>query len=382
MADLKQEKEQLASLENLFWQRKFSEAAELAETLHREYPHSFQINFLYVKILKELKRWQESESVLTRLMESFPDNVSILQEWADVCVHLDKSDEAREYYNKILFLDPFNVNAKEALNRLESARSQPDADEPSTADKIPPKADEADMSLTTNVYKTVEPKKESAKPKAEAGPAKPSKWSISKGDTLPEDTLPDAFLDNIAREIQKSRRKEPVQPEEKEILKEKFERTDDDIQIEIEDLNEAPPVPEVTEPKSDDQKPELSDMGGLEDFEKVDWDKEFGQSAASESQTVSQSRDDEEESMEEDETDGTSGEGDLEFVTESAAELYLSQGLYEEAIGIYQKIYNLSQDERFLRKMREVRTLLVHQRTIQKLTEFLKLIQKKGEHFV
>jgi tetratricopeptide (TPR) repeat protein len=349
---LKQEKEQLAALENLFWQRKFSEAADLAEKLHQEYSHSFQINFLYVKILKELKRWKETESVLVQLMDSFPDNVSILQEWADVCVHLGKPDEAREYYNKILFLDPFNVGAKEALNRIEAMQKQPAQQQPVEAEKTTTE-EEKDVSLTTNVYQTAAKEAEAKAPKTDE---KKAKWSISKGDTLPEDTVPEAFLDNIAREIEKSRRKERVQSEQKEKLKEEFERTDDDIKIEIEDFE-----------AKEDKEEKVRGLEGLEDFDRVDWDKEFAPEAAPDRP---------------EDVAGGADEEDMDFVTESAAELYLSQGLYEEAIGIYQKIYNLSQDERFLKKIVEVKAVMIRQRKIQRLTEFLRLIQKKGEQFV
>ncbi len=351
MADLKQEKEQLAALENLFWQRKFSEAADLAEKLHQEYSHSFQINFLYVKILKELKRWKETESVLIQLMDSFPDNVSILQEWADVCVHLDKADEAREYYHKILFLDPFNVSAKEALNRIEAVQKQP-AQQPAE-EKTAAEVEEKDVSRTTNVYQTAA--KEEA-PKTSKTEEKKARWSISKGDTLPEDTAPEAFLNNIAREIEKSRLKEKTQAEQKEVLKGEFERADDDIKIEIEGFEAR-----------EDKEEEVRDLGGLEDFDRVDWDKEFAAETAPEQP---------------EDAAGGADEEDMDFVTESAAELYLSQGLYEEAIGIYQKIYNLSQDERFLKKIVEVKAVMIRQKKIQRLTEFLRLIQKKGEQFV
>jgi tetratricopeptide (TPR) repeat protein len=355
MADLKQEKEQLAALENLFWQRKFSEAADLAEKLHQEYSHSFQINFLYVKILKELKRWKETESVLVQLMDSFPDNVSILQEWADVCVHLDKPDEAREYYNKILFLDPFNVSAKEALNRIEAVQKQPAQQQP--AEEKTATEEEKDVSRTTNVYHTAAKEEETTAPKAEQ---KKTKWSISKGDTLPEDTAPEAFLNNIAREIEKSRLKEKTQVERKEVLKEEFERTDDDIKIEIEDF-------EPGEDKEKENEEEARGLEGLEDFDRVDWDKEFAAEAPPE--------------QPEDVTGGANKE-DMDFVTESAAELYLSQGLYEEAIGIYQKIFNLSQDQRFLKKIVEIKAVMIRQKKIHRLSEFLRLIHKKGEQFV
>jgi len=68
-----------------------------------------------------------------------------------------------------------------------------------------------------------------------------------------------------------------------------------------------------------------------------------------------------------------------EFVTESAAELYLSQGLYDDALGIYEKLYAARKEGRFLLRVKQLRAHRVGREKIRRLGEFLKSIQMKGD---
>lgn len=326
MTDLKQEKEQLAVLENFFWQKKFSEALILAEQLNKEFPHSFQINFIYVKILKEEKKWQEAEDVLKQLMSSFPDNVSILKEWADVSFNLRHLEEAEKTYNKILFLDPFNVGAKEAMKKLKimvapTAPAQPQAEPPAPT---PPAAPA------------------SIPPQPEAASAQKP---VSKGDTLPESY----FEDLGVPEFQKQQPEiNDTQPESAKV-KDFFEKTDDNININLDDF--YPPAEEPqSPPPMEKEEPSFKDV------------------APPVEQAPTPIKADE--------------ENDTEFATESAAQLYLSQGLYKEAISIYNKIFRLSRDERYLKKIEDVKSKMTGMKKIERLTQLLESIKKEGEKFV
>jgi hypothetical protein len=84
----------------------------------------------------------------------------------------------------------------------------------------------------------------------------------------------------------------------------------------------------------------------------------------------------------EDEQESPEIKEEMEFVTESAAELYLSQGLYKDALKIYEKLYAAQQDERFLLKINQLNAHIISQKKIQRLTDFGKLIQKRGEKIV
>ncbi len=73
---------------------------------------------------------------------------------------------------------------------------------------------------------------------------------------------------------------------------------------------------------------------------------------------------------------------ETEFMTESAAELYLSQGLFDDALTIYEKLYRARKGEKYLMKIRQISTKRIAQKKIQALTRMLMLIEKKGEHRV
>ncbi len=327
MTDLKQEKEQLAVLENFFWQKKFSEALVLAEQLNKDFPHSFQINFLYVKILKEEQKWQEAEDVLQQLMSSFPDNVSILKEWADVAFSLRKLEEAEKTYNKILFLDPFNVGAKEALKKLKIM--------------VAPTAP--------------------AKPLPEPPQPSPviSRQTISKGDTLPEsffETVPVPDIDEPDDEDL-----EPDSP----LIKDYFEKTDDNININLDDF-----YPTMAELHPQSQIPDELPLTPETKLPPPPPPEPTPQPKPQQSQPTKAPQLQQEE------------ENDTEFATESAAQLYLSQGLYKEAISIYNKIYRLSHDEKYLIKIENVKSKMVGIKKVERLNHFLELIKREGEKFV
>ena len=69
-------------------------------------------------------------------------------------------------------------------------------------------------------------------------------------------------------------------------------------------------------------------------------------------------------------------------MTESAAELYLSQGLIDDALTIYEKLYQARKEERYLVKIKQISGKRITRKKIQALTRLLNLIEKKGENRV
>lgn len=233
MDNLKTEKDQLVSLEKLYKEKNYEEFLSLSEKLIHEFPDSFQIKLLYGKVLIELNRLSEAEELLKELIQAFPDNINLLLELGNLYSKLNDYDKSFEYYNKILFLDPFNLRAKESIKKVNEI-----------------------INITSEGNQTQE-------------------------------------------------------TEENEVP---------DLKIEVEEREESE--------------------------EKI-----------------------------------IEGE-DSDFVTESAAELYLSQGLFEEALKIYEQLYSLNKEEAFLLKINEVKKKRLNQKKIQLLSEFLNKIQKKGEKVV
>jgi tetratricopeptide (TPR) repeat protein len=281
MVDLKDEKAQLKALENLFAQKRFSEALAMAEKLNSDFPDSYYINILYIKVLMELNRLSEAEDTAKGLLQLYPDNINLLQQAGNICLKLNKYDESIEYNNKILFLDPFNTLAKESIEKIKALR------------------------------KTVEGRGK----KSPDFVSYQDEKMIARQDTVPEDQLPDSKtnVDQVP-EI-------PV----------------GSTAVSVNEDSEPPPIPEV-------EVKEVPDMN--------------------------------EEILEEEVKE------EVEIMTESAAELYLSQGLYKDALKIYEKLYAIRQEERFILKIRQLKTHIINQKKIQRLTDFWKLIQKRGEKIV
>lgn len=78
-------------------------------------------------------------------------------------------------------------------------------------------------------------------------------------------------------------------------------------------------------------------------------------------------------------------EPELDFETESAAELYFKQGLFNEALAIYKKLFEKSGKTDFFLKIKAILLLQGNEKNallIQRLQHFLELIQKRGSQIV
>jgi len=76
---------------------------------------------------------------------------------------------------------------------------------------------------------------------------------------------------------------------------------------------------------------------------------------------------------------------DTSFSTESAAELYLKQGLYDEARGIYQQLYDKTGKPELLMKRQQISALLKRERerrTMARLIRVLEVIQERRRDLV
>jgi tetratricopeptide (TPR) repeat protein len=78
-------------------------------------------------------------------------------------------------------------------------------------------------------------------------------------------------------------------------------------------------------------------------------------------------------------------EPELNFETESAAELYFKQGLYKDSLAIYKKLFEKSGKTDYFLKVKAILLLQRNEKNamiIQKLQRLLELIQKRGSQFV
>jgi hypothetical protein len=176
-----------------------------------------------------------------------------------------------------------------------------------------------------------------------------------------DDTLPEEELEKIENLISDSK----TEGEEVEI-------TEDSIQVEDEsmEIQEKPSIPGVDEAFVGTQGNDVEEVSteAVEDFfmeaEKESKIEEVSTEKVPESKVSP--------------PPGPSAEGE-DFITESAAELYLSQGLYEESLFVYEKLYQNSKDEKYIEIIEDLKVKCIGQKKIQALTAFLELIQQRSE---
>jgi tetratricopeptide (TPR) repeat protein len=361
MAELLNEKDQLIALETLFKEEKLDEGLELSVQLLKEFPDSFQIRFMSSKVLRATGKLKEAEEILSDLISTHDNHLNLFLEMGGLSQDLKKYDQALDYFNKALFIDPFNSQAKEAVKHIGG-------------------------NAGSNGSKAAAPQA--------APPPEKKDW---QKDTLPEEGI-GAILDESQAE----------QEADEDVL------TEDSIQLDEEDL--SPSIPGVDLPYVDESevkvetapsgiaedvkeslmadpdfigtKPETSKEDvSTEDMADLFADETGGQKSDTVTTRVPEpDRSDEFATAEKtgsgvDSANVPPPEGD-EFVTESAAELYLSQGLYEEALFIYEKLDQTKPDDRFKAKVRELKSKSICQKKIKALTVFLNIIQERGGEIV
>jgi len=367
MANLLNEKEQLIDLERLYNEEQYEDALVLAKELAKEFNESIQIKLLYAKILKANQKLEQSEAILNEILASHPDNLNVLLETAALSVALNKFEQAREYYNKILFIDSFNAQAKAALEKLEGASDEPtlevkqpevkaEAKEEGQEDIIEEVKEElkekVEDIIKEEVKEIIKTEIREEKPEAEKKP-----W---KADTLPEDEL-----DKIAN---------LVSDFESRSDEDEVEITKDSIQVE-EALHVPikPSIPGVDEPYSNNPAPAVEEVS----TEAVE---DFFMEAQEESKSSEVSTEKAPDPVADRVTDSPlppiEGEG---FITESAAELYFSQGLYEESLYIYEKLYMANKEDKYISVIEDLKVKCIGQKKIQALTAFLELIERRSE---
>ena len=374
MADIKSEKEQLNALENLFQQKRFSDALEVAQKASSDYPNSYQLKFLYVRTLKELNKLAEAEQVLKELMLIYPNNINLLLESGNLAVMQNKFDEGNEFYNKILFLDPFNADAKNSIEKINMIKKgelpgKAIGDSFSHQNKNLQSADTLPEFDSTTLRDILN--KEPPPPpipellQSPLSPPAPETEEFPEVSKIQEvDTDEETWMAGLSREkMQEQEMIETEIPQSMPIYNSEEMDSPPGIEAEI-PVYEVPPIPGLAnEPQETDvsyiAEPPIETEQALESQEP----EEMIQEAEAPWQEESEAE-------------------ETGFVTESAAQLYVKQGLLDDAVGIYKKLYDSRKEERFLRKIDELKRVLVSQKKIRVLNELLEYIKLKGEEIV
>ena len=478
MAEMKSEKEQLNALESLFQQKRFSGALDIARKASSDYPNSYPIKFLFVRTLKALNRLAEAEEVLKELMLMYPNNINLLLERGNLAVLQNKFDEGIEFYNKILFLDPFNTEAKDSIDKIEkikkngpagkgkgdllsfqneklqSADTLPEFDSRELRDMIneepppppppptpemkeesplspPPVPEMGDIpgilppspppppvpEINDETPLSPPPVPEMKEEPSFSPPPVPGMGEIPEMEEVPEKDTDEPEAENFfqpkMQELEMDETEIPppisnmkemdappeLEAEESEIppitgyeipptpdVEKQLEEISESAQTEhqeprIEETEDSFSIPE-TEPreKIQEQEPDLNavpssipDVTGASDIP----------GEPNEMKQVVENQEPEERIEETGEPwQEESGSQEPGFVTESAAELYVEQGLLKDAVAIYKKLYDSRKEERFLSKIEKLKRAMVNQKKIQVLNELLIHIQQIGEKIV
>ncbi|MCP4218765.1 MAG: hypothetical protein GY765_29305 [bacterium] len=429
---MKNEREQLKILENLFLQKRFSDAVAMGGQLHADFPNSYHINILYVKALKAENRFDIAENIGRNLLAVYQDNLNVLMEMGGVCSGLGKNDEALELFNKVLFLDPFNIEAKAAIEKIEAIPKNLDTESQSTDflsyqkkkiredtvpelsldldvaesavfggefDDIPVVEDDApapqlDMSKMPDL--SFESISDDLPPEAPPFATPEPEPLISQQPEIPVQPAQDLDMDFQSMPPEAppfaTPEPEPLVPQQPEIPVQPTQSLDMDFQaMPPEAPPFATPEPEPLIP----QQPEIPVQPAQDldmDFQAMP--PEAPPFATPEPEPLIPQKPEiipepeknndpltpEPVVTETQESTNLHGNGDQsEFVTQSTAELYLSQGLYDDALRIFETLYEESKDEAFLIRIKQLKGHRSSRKKIQALSEFLELIRQKGE---
>lgn len=223
MTGILNKKLQLRALEQLYEKKKFLEALPVAEKLINDFPDSYHINVLYVKILKELDQLKKAEDVAMQLMQRFPDNINLLMVTGSIFYALKNYDEALDIYNKVLFLDPFNSEVKEAIEKI--SKKDKTAEEPVQ--------DFVKISYVSDT-ENESPRSTLSSPNEE----NPFKNKIKIN--VPEETIPNfsdvPIDDEIKKQIEQEEYRHPSTPKDIDEIVEQFQKKYQD---------QPPPAPDL-----------------------------------------------------------------------------------------------------------------------------------------
>lgn len=345
------EREGLERLENLVKEQNYKEASAFASDLRERYPSSFQIGFLYYGILVKLEKYSESESVLDELLKLYPENINLLLEKGELLIGRGKTAESKLFFDKVLFLDPFNNKAKEGVEKVKGYES----------------GGKSDSGLRKNVILD-DTMKESDLERFMSGDGDEAEIvsnslvedsedeldiSLSESGTSFNTALEGIDFPESSDDILKTQDKdeeEEVKPSRQPTVKSVDNMTPsepDDTEIPVEEFNATGKVESALEELNKFSSSDMSDLGLDEGVE--------GDPGA--------------------QVEEVKGSEEEAFVTESAAQLYLKQGLYEDAKSVYSKLYKGSNENLFNEKVDKIRRIEKANLKIIALEGFLEKIR-------
>ena len=346
MADIKNEREQLGQLEALVRDNQLDRAMDLGKEVSEAFPDSFQVQFAYAGVLRRVDELDRARELLVDLQRRYPGNINILLALAEIHRKRQDTDAAAEHYYKVLFFDPFNQAAKDALTALGASLTPPSAS--------PPVSDSPPVRMEVN---------------PEDGETSPD-FEISLDDVHPDDVNPDT-----------------ADPEAQPVADESLEIVLPD-ETDTFNLDEAGiPVPTLEEEKP---KRELSENFGLpmvlNDLDAPAPEAEPEVLRVPEPEPVTDPLPDIEDTapirveppVVFDPVSEEAVDDAVDFYTQSAAELYMAQGLFDEAAEIFRELYRRTGEDRYEKLLKKVELHRRNRSKIHRLKQLLETLKEDG----
>jgi len=370
------ERERLRELDALVRDGQLDRAAEMGKEISGQFPDSFQVQFTYAGVLRRLDELDRAREILVELQRKYPENINLLLALAEIHRRGGNTAAAAEHYNKVLFFDPFNQAAKDALAAL-GVTAAPAAPPPRPAApkeprpriEVDPDRGEPGSDFTIDLEEVhldnappdnVQPDDSPTLDLDEAGIPKPQLEEKDPDSILPEFGMPLEAPDEpepVARTFEpevapfpasKEPAPEPVVnvEEGKDVLRVPWEEVPPPPQPDLTDTSplkiERPPAEERDETPDIAEEPAAAEVPELE--------------IQAEPEKARQEE---------------AGDDGVEFYTESAAGLYAAQGLWSEAAEIYRELHRRSGDDRYLEQIKSMERRRLNLAKIRRLKQLL-----------
>ena len=314
--NFKLEREYIRNIENYYNNNQIDKAIEYCEKILIELPDSFNIKFYYAKLLKEVGKFEEAGIQFSNLELRYPENINLLLEIGELNFFLKNYEKSKEYLEKLLFYDHFNQKAKVLLDKIDELKKEVEID---NNDKV---ENQAEYEIKIDDSENID--------------------ELSKNLNIEE---------NIREVVTDSKNDETHDTDDNK--KDNMIQMDKQIDV-IEEKIEENVFNELNSSISNESNKEIN----IEQNEKEENIEEH-------ITNVKKVDNEDKENIE------------SEFLTESAAELYFKQKLYDNAMEIYNKLYENSNDNKYLELIEKIKRIKFNEMLIENLNKFLEEIKKR-----
>jgi len=108
---------------SLFQLGQFSRCLDVLQAIQPSIGSNIEFAILYGATLRRLSQHAEALQFFEQAVDSFPDNLPLLNNFSNLLIDLDRLDEALDILTRILSIDPSYSDAQQNLNRLNFKRS-------------------------------------------------------------------------------------------------------------------------------------------------------------------------------------------------------------------------------------------------------------------